>query len=107
MTADEHDPLTSRLRDGRLHYEASLGPLKKKTKKNKKTKNQDILSRWRETQTQSVTNPPFTHTHTHTQSPTILQCIDLHTDTHVHSMVQIYRTSKAIAHSLLLLVQKR
>lgn len=26
------------------------------------------------------------------------------TDTHVHSVVQIYRTSKAIAHSLLLLV---
>lgn len=102
MTADEHDPLTSRLRDGRLHYEASLGPLKKKQKKQK---NQDILSRWRETQTQSLTLP--SHTHTHTQSPTILQCIDLHTDTHVHSMVQIYRTSKAIAHSLLLLVQKR
>ena len=40
MTADEHDPLTSRLRDGRLHYEASLGPLKKKkkTKLKKETK---------------------------------------------------------------------
>lgn len=36
MTADEHDPLTSRLRDGRLHYEASLGPLKKEKKKETK-----------------------------------------------------------------------
>lgn len=38
MTADEHDPLTSRLRDGRLHYEASLGPLKKQKNKKKKTR---------------------------------------------------------------------
>lgn len=104
MTADEHDPLTSRLRDGRLHYEASLGPLKKKQKKQK---NQDILSRWRETQTQSVTNPPFTHTHAHTIPHNSAMHRPAHRHTHVHSMVQIYRTSKAIAHSLLLLVQKR
>lgn len=51
----------------------------KKNKKNKKTKT-SCHDGGKHKLSRSLTLP--SHTHTHTQSPTILQCIDLHTDTH-------------------------